>query len=178
MRVVQRLAGLLILVVALGAQAQTAARPDRFGDAMQVALPLAAAGWSLYQGDIEGLKEYGVSLAVSELATEGLKRAVNDPRPTGSGGGFVSGHASRAFVSAAYIHRRYGLGPAVPMYALATATAYSRVHTGHHYTRQVLRGAAVGVGSAVVFTKHLSERSQAALVPTAGGLAFTYATSW
>ena len=178
MHIVSRLAGLLILTLALGANAQTVARPDRFGNAMQIALPLAAAGWSVYQADPEGLKEFGLSLAVSELATEGLKRAVNDPRPTGAGRGFVSGHASAAFVSAAFMHRRYGLGPAVPMYVLATATAYSRVHTGHHFTRQVLRGAAVGVGSAVVFTKHLSERSQAALVPTAGGVAFSYATSW
>jgi membrane-associated phospholipid phosphatase len=160
------------------AHAQPAARPDRLGDAMRWALPAAAAGLSLYNEDVEGLKQLGFSLVASELATEALKRGVHDSRPTGSGRGFVSGHTSEAFASAAYVHRRYGLAYGLPLYALATATAHSRVRTGHHFTRQVVGGAAIGVASSLMFTSALAPGTRVSLLPTPGGLAFSYMTSW
>jgi membrane-associated phospholipid phosphatase len=90
----------------------------------------------------------------------------------------VSGHTSRVFVSAGYLHARYGLATAAPAYVLATVTAYSRVHTEHHFVRQVAAGAAVGVASAFLFTEPFSERRQISLVPTTGGLAFSYSARW
>jgi membrane-associated phospholipid phosphatase len=168
---------LCLSICPLTASAQTVARPDHLGDVLRLALPVAAAGWSLYQEDIAGLKEFGMSLAASEITTESVKRAVHDPRPTGSGKGFVSGHASTAFVSAGYLHQRYGVAAAIPAYALATVVAYRRVQTEHHFPRQVLGGAAIGLASAILFTNPRNQ-VQVAIVPTRGGLAFNYAKRW
>lgn len=143
--------------------AQVVARSDRFGDAMQLLLPAAAAALTLERGDAEGVKELALSGALAVGTTEVLKRAVNSPRPDGSKGGFPSAHASIAFVSAAYVHQRYGAQWALPMYGLATLAGYSRVRTHNHYAKDVVGGALIGIGSAFLLTHPLSGRTRATL---------------
>lgn len=174
MRMLHLSCGLALAGAMCGSWAQTVARPDRFADAMRWALPLGAAAWSLHEDDREGLLQLGESWAAAELASEALKRAIHDPRPTGTGRGFASGHAASAFAAAGYLDRRYGLAVAAPAYLLATATAYSRVHTGHHFTRQVLVGAGVGLASARVFTRPQGERQRFAVAIGPGGWAVAY----
>jgi membrane-associated phospholipid phosphatase len=166
------------LAAASTASAQTAAVSDPFGNTMRIALPLAAAAFSVYRDDRAGVEELGVTWAASQLATEGLKRAVHDPRPTGGSHGFASGHTSSAFAAAGYLHRRYDFATAAPAYVLATMTAYNRVHKGHHYTRQVAAGAAVGLGSAFLLTKNISDGKQIAVSPTDRGIAASYSARW
>lgn len=65
---------------------------------------------------------------------------------------FPSGHAASAFAfatAAALEHRQ----SRAPLFALATAVAYSRVHTGVHYPGDVLVGAAIGAGVAQATTR-------------------------
>jgi membrane-associated phospholipid phosphatase len=158
--------------------AQVVARPDRLGDALQYVVPAAAAGLSLYQHDTDGLKELAYSLALSQGTTEALKRIVDSPRPTGSGRGFPSGHTSAVFASAAYVHERYGIQEALPFYALATLTAYSRVHTHHHFTKDVVGGAVVGVGSSFLLTHPLGPRSSASVGYGSDGVWARVASTW
>ncbi|MDB5944147.1 MAG: Phosphoesterase, PA-phosphatase related protein [Ramlibacter sp.] len=160
------------------AQAQVVARPDRIGDALQYVVPAAAAGLSLYQRDTEGLKELTYSLALSQGTTEALKHIVNSPRPTGSGRGFPSGHVSAVFASAGYVHQRYGVEQALPFYGLATITAYSRVHTHHHFTKDVLGGAVVGVGSALLLTHPLGPNTSASVEHDADGTWVRFVSTW
>jgi membrane-associated phospholipid phosphatase len=160
------------------AQAQAVARPDRLGDALQYIVPAAAAGLSLYQRDTEGLEELGYSLALAQGTTEALKHLVNSPRPTGSGRGFPSGHVSLVFASAGYVHQRYGLERAAPFYALATLTAYSRVHTHHHFTKDVVGGALVGVGSAFLLTHPLGPNTSASVQHDVDGTWIRFGKTW
>ena len=166
-----------LLVTSAGTQAQTVSERDRFGDAMRVGLPLAVAGYSLWRQDFEGLQQFALGWGTAELATEAVKRTFHDPRPTGTGHGAASGHAAATFAAAGYLHRRYGLETAAPAYALAAAPAYSRVHPHHHFTRQALAGAAVGLASGYLFARPLAGGS-AMVVPQPGGIAFAYATRW
>lgn len=166
MRLVTALSGATLLLSCIAApscSAQVLARPDRFGDVMELLLPAAAAALTLERGDVDGLKELALSGALAVGTTEVLKRVVNSPRPDGSRGGFPSAHASIAFVSAAYVHQRYGAQWAVPMYGLATLAGYSRVSTHNHYFKDVMGGALIGIGSAFLLTHSLNSRTHAAL---------------
>ena len=160
------------------AGAQVVVTSDPVGNALEYLLPLGAAGLSLYQDDVAGLKQLGITLVVSQGTTELLKHVIDQPRPDGTGYGMPSGHASVVFAAAGYVHRRYGPWEAVPFYALATVTAWERVHHNHHTTGQVVGGAAVGLASAYFFTDPLPDGGRLSLGMHAGGPWLSYARSW
>jgi membrane-associated phospholipid phosphatase len=62
---------------------------------------------------------------------------------------FPSGHAASAFAFA-YAVGRHLPALAVPIRLLATAVAYSRVHTGVHYPGDVVIGSVTGAGTAAM----------------------------
>jgi undecaprenyl-diphosphatase len=72
---------------------------------------------------------------------------------------FPSGHAASAFAFAGGVGRvlpREG----IPLHAMATAVAYSRVHTGVHFPADTVLGAVIGTVGAQA-TSHLLERRRA-----------------
>ena len=84
-----------------------------------------------------------------------LFRARHLPKPSSTS--FPSGHAATSFAFA------YGAAAHVPLLAvplglLATAVAYSRVHTGVHYPGDVIVGSALGAGTASL-VEAIRERS-------------------
>ncbi len=96
------------------------------------------------------------------VLTEGIKLAVNRPRPyisypadihpydaSETGKSFPSAHTSLAFNTAASLAIRFHKWYiTVPAYAWATSVGYSRLYLGEHYPSDVLAGAALGIGSA------------------------------
>nr|WP_257022750.1 phosphatase PAP2 family protein [Winogradskyella forsetii] len=85
--------------------------------------------------------------------TYGLKLGINKQRPDMSNdNSFPSGHTSTVFHSAGYVHRRYGFKYAIPSYVLAGFTAASRVDSKKHDILDVVAGAAIGLGSNLLFT--------------------------
>lgn len=164
--------------ISTGVNSQVIASKDRFGDAMALLLPAAAVALSLQHDDTEGLKQLGYSAGLTLGNTELLKYGVNSRRPDGSAHGFPSGHTSIAFVSAAYVYQRYGFETALPMYALATLTGYSRVRTHHHFAKDVVGGALVGIGSAFLFTHPVGARSFTSLGYSGDQIQVSYSTSW
>jgi YegS/Rv2252/BmrU family lipid kinase len=62
---------------------------------------------------------------------------------------FPSGHSASAFAFATGVAREWPAA-GVPAAATAGAVAYSRVHTGVHYPSDVVVGAGLGVGAAVL----------------------------
>lgn len=171
-------AGVLACTLAGAVQAQVVARDDRFSDIVRIGLPVAAAALSVYRDDMEGVKELGLSLVLSQATTAVLKRGIDSKRPDGRGHGFPSGHVSMAFTAAAYVHERYSLRQALPFYALATASAYQRVRTHNHFTRDVIGGAAVGMASALLLTHPAGSHSRASLGYAAGTWVAAYQTEW
>ena len=147
----------------LPAAAQVHAEPDHLGDTLEYAVPLASALLTLVHHDPKGLETLGVTLLLSQGTTELLKHVVNSPRPDGTGYGFPSGHASVVFASAGYVRQRYGWQESLPFYAAATVTAWSRVHTHHHFTKDVVGGAVIGEASSILVARWMGPRQSAAV---------------
>ena len=96
------------------------------------------------------------------VLTEGMKYAVNRPRPyttypglvypydaSETGRSFPSAHTSLSFNTAATLSIRFHKWYiTVPAYLWATGVGYSRLYMGKHYPSDVLAGAALGNGSA------------------------------
>jgi membrane-associated phospholipid phosphatase len=82
-------------------------------------------------------------------------RVVSMPESTS----FPSGHSASAFAFAYAVGRHYP-AIAVPIRLLASAVAYSRVHTGVHYPGDVVLGSVVGAGTAAVVAGLCDRRSR------------------
>ena len=143
---------LAVLLLMFSSQASHAGSGSA-GDAVAVAMPLVAAGISLYHDDREGLWQLVKSEAATVAITEILKTTVHEERPNGRDHqSFPSTHASVAFSAAQFMQIRGGWMYGIPAYVVATAVAADRVHVRDHYTKDVVAGALVGIASSSYFT--------------------------
>lgn len=81
------------------------------------------------------------------------------PRPSGSGGGFPSGHAAAAYALAfllAVFFPRWSVG----WYGVAVGILWSRLLTNSHFPYQVLAGAATGFLLALLLSDRLARRGR------------------
>ncbi len=131
-----------------------------FGSA---ALLAATRGPRGRRAALSGLVAIGVTSAVANLVIKPIGRRPRPdpseapadrraPMPTSSS--FPSGHSASAFAFAT------GVGSvlprdSIPIRALSTVVAYSRVHTGVHYPADVVAGAFLGTTLAQVTTSAL-----------------------
>jgi membrane-associated phospholipid phosphatase len=123
-----------------------------------------AGGIALVGGDRGRRAARGglISIAVtSAVVNLGIKAASGRQRPDRSGAGvpdqrhvrmpmttsFPSGHSAAAFAFATAVGSEVP-ALALPLRVLATAVAYSRVHTGVHYPGDAIAGSAVGAPAA------------------------------
>ncbi len=126
---------------------------QKVGDVILFALPAATLGTSFLIGDEKGAWQFTKGLLLTTGVTYGLKLGINKQRPDMSNdNSFPSGHTSTVFHSAGYVHRRYGFKYAIPAYALAGFTAASRIDSKKHDILDVVAGAAIGLGSNLLFT--------------------------
>jgi membrane-associated phospholipid phosphatase len=168
-----------VLLMACGAlHAQVVARKDTFGDAMRLLLPATAAALTLANHDGEGFRELAYTSVLAAGLTETLKYAVHSRGPDGSARAFPSGHTAMAFSAASFVDLRYGLKTALPMYALAALTAYTRVSSHHHSTRDVLGGALVGTVSAQLMTNRFSPGTAMSIGYSQHTLVATFEENW
>ncbi len=124
------------------------------GDILANALPVAAfTSTFIWRDGQKGTLQFIKSMAVSAVMTHGLKKIINKPRPNGDNYSFPSGHTSSAFTGAAFLQIRYGWKIGIPAYILAGYTGWTRIYAEKHYGWDVLGGAVIGVGSALLFTK-------------------------
>ena len=154
------LCGLLFLCITFHLQAQDTSETkpqigttQTIGDIILFALPTTTAGTTLLMGDNDGFWQFAKGFLLTQAVTYGLKTSINKQRPDMSNdNSFPSGHTSTVFHSAGYIHRRYGFKYSIPSYALAGFTAASRIDSKKHDILDVFAGAAIGLGSNLLFT--------------------------
>jgi membrane-associated phospholipid phosphatase len=147
---------LLFVILSLlvtSATTQAADGIETAGDVLMVTLPAAAAGLTLGFKDYQGTFQLGESAALAVGVTYGLKLTVDAKRPNGDNQSFPSAHTSISYMSAEFMRKRYGWEYGIPAYLAATFVAYSRVDAEQHYTRDVIAGAVIGIGSSYLFTE-------------------------
>ncbi|QVY64023.1 phosphatase PAP2 family protein [Polaribacter sp. Q13] len=126
---------------------------QQIGDIALFALPLATLSSTFIIGDKKGTWQFTKGLLITNAVTYGLKIGVNKQRPDlSNNNSFPSGHTSTTFHSAGFIHRRYGFKYSIPAYLIAGFTAASRIDSNKHDILDVLAGAAIGLGSNLLFT--------------------------
>lgn len=126
---------------------------EKAGDVLLVLIPATAYGTAFFLDDKSGKTQFYKSFLTNLGVTLALKFSINRERPDRSNNhSFPSLHTSATFQGAAFIQRRYGWKYAIPAYAGATFTGYSRVYADKHYIEDVLAGAVIGVLSSYYFT--------------------------
>ena len=132
---------------------------------ISIGAPIAVFGLGIIQKD-SSLKSKGIimveALCVNAFTTTALKLAFKRDRPfvtypfldkqaDAGSYSFPSGHTSSAFTLATSLSMAYPKWYViVPSYVYACAAGYSRMHLGVHYPSDVLAGALVGAGSAIL----------------------------
>ena len=153
MRIVLALMVTFQLMALVGVRAAHADAIETSGDVLQFGIPLLALGLTGIERDLPGAGQLVASTFVTEAWVWTLKLTVDEKRPSGGGRGFPSGHAATAALGAGFVHRRYGLLPALPLYAGTAFVAWSRVDAGAHRTLDVVAGVAIGIGTSMVIAK-------------------------
>ncbi len=126
---------------------------QNIGDVFLIGLPIATVATSFIVGDEKGAWQFTKGLILTAGVTAGLKLGISKERPDMSNdNSFPSGHTSTVFHSAGYVHRRYGFKYSIPSYLLAGFTAASRIDSKKHDIIDVIAGAAIGLGSNLLFT--------------------------
>lgn len=159
MRIITRIAFVLLFISTLSSKIFAKSGFEIYGDVMQV-LPVAMMAYSWYLKDYQGIKEQaigaGVTLASTHIIKEGFvilshshpSYARISQRPNnGSFNGFPSGHTSFVFSSVGFAQKRYGYKLSLPLAVIATSVGISRIYAERHTTTQVIAGAILGFGT-------------------------------
>lgn len=135
-------------------------------DVCIIAMPVATLAGILIERDWDGLKQ-GALTAVTEVgASLILKYAIKEERPDHSNThSFPSGHTGIAFANATFLQRRYGWKFGVPAYILAGYVGWGRVYAKKHHWWDVLAGAAIGAGTALIYTRPFAEKHEVSFIP-------------
>ncbi len=142
-----------IALFSISTNTQAKGNAEKLGDAIYIMSPVIAYGSTFYKDDPEGRMQFYKSILTNTAVTFALKYTVKKQRPNGENNrSFPSGHTSTSFQSATFMHKRYGLKAAAPLYLGASYVAYSRVHSKNHDTTDVLAGTLIGGLSSYYFT--------------------------
>ena len=138
------------------------------GDVLAFVTPVASLTTVLVLQDWKGLRQ-GALAGVSTIGmTYALKYLIKKERPDGSDKhSFPSMHTSVSFTGAAFIQRRYGWKWGIPAYAIASYVGWSRTYAKKHDWWDVVAGAALGAGSAYIFTRPFATKHNLSISPVA-----------
>lgn len=140
------------------------------GDVILAAMPLATLTGVIIEKDWQGLKQAAFTTATTLGATYILKYSIKKTRPDGSDRhSFPSAHTSITFANAAFLQRRYGWKFGGPAYALAAYVGWSRTFAKKHDWWDVVTGAAIGAGSAYIFTRPFAQKHNLSICPVSDG---------
>ncbi|PCI72687.1 MAG: phosphatase PAP2 family protein [Gammaproteobacteria bacterium] len=170
---------LIMLTVFLASNVSAVDRTEEIGDdLLKLVVASSFASSVVFENSTEGSIQMLKSFVASQIIVESFKRGINKTRPNGwCCESAASGHASSSFVSAAFIHKRYGWQYAIPSYIASTYVSYSRVSADKHYTEDVVLGATIGILSAFYFTENYNSLKITPII-SRQSVGFQFSTTW
>ena len=152
---------ILFLLIALSINADAQSHfVERTTDVLCLAPAATGLVKAIVEKDKDGIIQLALSSATGIAVNYGLNACIRKDRPQmpdtpgwSDRHAFPSTHAMAAFDGATFLMRRYGWQWGVPAYAVSAYVAWGRVHTDRHDLWDVIGGAAVGAGSALIFTR-------------------------
>ena len=158
---------ILLLFLMPAAQAQFVKKST---DILCLVPSATAAVNTIARHDRKGMLQLALSSATCIAVNYGLEAAITKERPDGTGNhAFPSTHTAAAFNGATFLTMRYGWKWGVPAYALATYVGWGRIYSDRHDIWDVLGGAALGAGTALIFTrKYQTQNAEISISPTFG----------
>jgi membrane-associated phospholipid phosphatase len=146
---ISRLRGLIVIAMIGLVVLTTAPKVEKYGDNLQIALPLLAWGCEIANGaGLEYLGRYAVLFSGIHSIKNLLGDAEINQRPRGGGRGFPSGHTATAvFGASSLVSSCLVSNPVARMVVIVAAgfTGTSRVDVQAHTIWQVLAGAIWGL---------------------------------
>lgn len=147
---------------------------DRSTDVLCLAPAATGLVAAIAQRDKKGVMQLGLGAATGIAVNYGLNACIRKERPqTPATPGwsdhhaFPSTHTMAAFDGATFLMRRYGWKWGVPAYAVSAYVAWGRVHTRKHDWWDVVGGAAVGAGCALIYTRPFTKNIDMNIAPAA-----------
>ena len=172
--------GINLLLVVVFCFRATAWGQQQFVDRSTDVLCLAPAATGLVKAIVEkdrkGVLQLTLSAATGIAVNYGLNACIKKNRPNmplkpswSDRHSFPSTHSMAAFDGATFLMRRYGWKWGVPAYAVSCYVAWGRVHADKHDWWDVLGGAAVGAGAALIYTRPFAKKTDVAISPAVFG---------
>ena len=160
---------LILCLIFTGATAQGCKAVETSTDVAMFAPAAVGAGVALLKGDSKGLLQLGESLVASVAVSYALKYTVKKERPDGSDAhSFPSNHTGFSFAGATFLQKRYGWKWGLPAFLVSGYVAWGRVYAKRHDVWDVLAGAAIGVGSGLLFTTPFAKEHDVVVSPALG----------
>ncbi|HUO02115.1 MAG TPA: phosphatase PAP2 family protein, partial [Rhizomicrobium sp.] len=153
---------------------------ETLGTGVSIALPLTAAGITLWKGDRVGSAQLVVETILTVGTAYALKNIVHEERPNGADEqSFPSGTTALAASGSSFLWGRYGWEYGLPAFAATQFVSYSRVQAREHHWYDTLASSGIAAGYGYVLTTPFKKRFgvDTSLSPMPGGafLHFAYA---
>ncbi len=153
---------------------------ETLGSGVAIALPLAAAGITLYKRDTIGLAELTAETLLTVGTAYALKNIVHEERPNGADDqSFPSGTSALASSGSSYLWGRYGWEYGLPALAFSQLVSYSRVQAREHHWYDTLASSGIAAGYGFVLTTPFKKRfgveTNLSASPHGAFLSFAYA---
>jgi membrane-associated phospholipid phosphatase len=154
---------------------------ETLGTAVAIALPVTAAGITLYKHDTMGLAQWTVETFLTLGTAYALKNIVHEERPNGTDDhSFPSGTTALAASGSSYMWGRYGWEYGLPATMFTQFVSYSRVQAREHRWYDTLASSGIAAGYSYILTTPFKKRFgvDTSLSATPGGAYLHLSYAW
>lgn len=152
---------------------------ETLGTAVSIALPVTAAGITLWKHDRIGSAQLLVETFMTVGTAYALKQIVHEERPNGADfRSFPSGTTALAASGSSFLWGRYGWEYGLPAFAASQFVSYSRIQAREHHWYDTLASSAIAAGYGYVLTTPFKKRfgvdTRLSASPDGGYVSFAY----